>query len=291
MTGSAAPEPWVSIVINTCNRAGFLRHCLAGYLIQTPGAGPFEVIVADDGSTDGTGELVGEFARQAPFPVRHVWHEHLGHRRTTILNRGVAAARAPYILFTDCDAIPAANFVETHRRLRTPGRMLCGGYVRLTPEETALVTPEFVREKRFEAFLTPKRRRELFFAHLKNLIDIGLKKRTRPHNMGLNYSVEREALRAINGYDEEFRGWGGADGDVRRRLFRIGVRPKSAWRQAVVFHQFHDPEPTKPHTKYANHARARRPDAPCYAVHGLDRHLGAPAGESLAPPGAERRGV
>lgn len=40
----------------------------------------FEVIVADDGSGKETEKVVQQFQKQAPVPVRHVWHEDLGFR-------------------------------------------------------------------------------------------------------------------------------------------------------------------------------------------------------------------
>ncbi|GIW71115.1 MAG: glycosyl transferase [Planctomycetota bacterium] len=270
--------PWLSVIVNTYNRAAFLRNCLEGYLRQT--AGGFEIVVADDGSTDGTAEVVASFAARAPFAVRHVWHEHQGHRRAAILNKGIAAAQAPYVLFTDADSIPAADLVAMHQRHREPRRMLIGGCVRLTAEQTAGLEPTAVARGEHERFLDRRWRRRLWLKHLKNCWQIWIRKKRRPHNLGLNYSVAREHLLAINGYDEDYRGWGNADGDVRRRLRMIGVEPKSACHRAIVFHQHHPPDPTRtPEIRARNQALSRRPDIPAYCARGLDQHL-QPVGAS-----------
>ena len=92
----------ISVLVNTFNRADYLRNCLTSYLRQT--FRDFEVVIADDGSTDQTADVLAEFGRTATFPIRHVRQESEGHRRARILNKGLAACRAPTIVFTDCDA-------------------------------------------------------------------------------------------------------------------------------------------------------------------------------------------
>lgn len=258
----------ISVLVNTYNRAGFLRNCLTGFLRQS--INDFEVVIADDGSSDDTADVVKEFAAKAPVAVRHVWHEDKGHRRAAILNKGLAECRAPIVLFTDCDAIPPADLLQVHLEFEMPRRMLCGGYVRLTDEETKQVDSDFVLAGKHEAFLTPVRMKHLRRLHRKNLFYVAIRKKGRPHNMGLNYSVAREHLEKINGYDEQFEGWGNADGDVRRRLRMLGVLPKSIWSQAVIFHQHHALDPTKnPEVRKRNQALAARKDIPSYCVDGM----------------------
>ncbi len=262
-------SPAASVIVNTYNRSQRLLNCLTALARQT--RTDFEVIVADDGSSDGTDEVVRSFAKSAAFPVRHVWHEDEGHRRTTILNLGIADCRTDYVLFTDCDAIARRDMVETHLRNRTPKRMLCGGYHRMTENETKGFDPEYVRSGALERqSLGWERMRRLYWQSFKHNWYILIRRRNRPRNMGLNYSVALEDLLAINGYDEELKGWGHADGDVRRRLLMRGVRPKSVWTQAIVYHQWHESETTKTaEVRQRNRAWARRPDAPAFCVNGI----------------------
>jgi glycosyltransferase involved in cell wall biosynthesis len=267
--------PAVSVLVNTWNRAGFLRNCLHGYLRQS--ARDFEIVVADDGSEDDTPRVVETFARASPAPVEYVRQERDGHRRTVILNKGIAACRAPLILFTDCDCLPAGDLVEQHLRRYRPRRLLCGGFIPLTEEETARVTPDFVAAGRHEEFLSPERRRSLAWRQRKDAFYVLIRRPRRPHNYGMNFSVAREDLLAINGYDESFRGVGGADGDVRRRLGLVGVRPLSVFAPAVVFHQFHPPDPTKtPEVRARNQALARRADAPAFCRDGIRKEPASP---------------
>jgi len=125
--------PAVTVVMSTWERPAHLALALAGYLRQTGGI-RFELIVADDGSGPETAAVVRRFAEKAPFPVQHVWHTRAGHQRTAILNRAVARASAPQVLYTDGDCVPAADLIAVHHRELEPGTLLIGGYVRIPPE-------------------------------------------------------------------------------------------------------------------------------------------------------------
>jgi glycosyltransferase involved in cell wall biosynthesis len=64
-------------------------------------APPYELIVADNGSTDGTRGVVDEWRRSYPVPLRYVFEPRPGPSNAR--NAGIAAARAPLIAFTDDD--------------------------------------------------------------------------------------------------------------------------------------------------------------------------------------------
>jgi glycosyltransferase involved in cell wall biosynthesis len=254
-----------SVLVNTYNRARFLDLALTAWRRQTEG--DFEIVVADDGSEDGTAEVVRRHRQDAPFPVVHVVHERRGHRRAAILNRAIAATRAGVLLFTDADCLPAADLLARHAEGFRDGRMLLGGRVRLSESETAGMTPEAAADGSYERCLSPAWRRRLESEHRRNRVQIALRRRKRPHNLGVNFSVEKWALYAVNGYDENFEGWGNADGDLRERLKQVGVRPLSIWDRAVVYHLEHPPDPTRAEKR--NAAYARRPEIPFWCRRGL----------------------
>src|SRR3990167_1748011 len=63
----------VSVILSTYNRAKYLELSLLGYMRQTHK--DFEVVIADDGSTDGTKALIERYQKLASFPIRHAWQE------------------------------------------------------------------------------------------------------------------------------------------------------------------------------------------------------------------------
>jgi len=89
-------EPLVSVVIPTHNRCDYLRQALRSVLAQS--YSNFEVIVVDDGSTDGTAQVVGDFGDAR---VRYLYQANAG--RSTARNRGMAAAKGIYLAFLDDD--------------------------------------------------------------------------------------------------------------------------------------------------------------------------------------------
>jgi glycosyltransferase involved in cell wall biosynthesis len=267
----------ISVLMNTYNRAHLLRWALRSYLRQTEN--DFEIVVADDGSTDDTPAVVEAFEKEASFDIHYVRHEHRGHRRAAILNRGIERCRGDQVLFTDCDSLASSMLIAAHRRHARPDRLLCGVYVRLARNETEALGEDVVRSGAFEQLLDFRKRRTLLRKRLKARWEILRRKPRRPHNMGLNYSAPREALLRINGYDEAFVGWGFADGDVRERLRRIGVTPYSLYHRALVLHMWHPEETTKA-GRARTRAHVRRPDIPVFCQNGIVKPGDATVGEA-----------
>ena len=95
----------IGVIISTYNNPQWLEKTLWGYTAQTRPAD--EIIIADDGSRPETAELIRSFEKR--LPVRHVWHEDKGFRKTIILNKALAMATADYLVFTDQDCVPWAS--------------------------------------------------------------------------------------------------------------------------------------------------------------------------------------
>ena len=94
--------PRFSVIIPTFNRKEPLRACLHALAEQTLDPSDFEVLVAIDGSDDGTREMLSEC--HAPFHLRALVLEHGGASRAR--NAGADAAIGEYLAFTEDDVIP-----------------------------------------------------------------------------------------------------------------------------------------------------------------------------------------
>jgi len=130
----------IAIIVATYKRPDALRALLEGYRNQD--SGDFEVIIADDGSGPDVREVVDTYARQASFPLTHLWHEDRGFRATVMRNRGLAATGADYVIYTDGDCVPPVDFVRRHRMLAENGWFLSGNRILLSEEFTARVLEE-----------------------------------------------------------------------------------------------------------------------------------------------------
>lgn len=80
----------VAVIVPTYNAPNALAAVLDGYFAQQ--GHDFELVVADDGSTDDTRRLVEGYARRAPFPFHHVWQEDRGFRLAVEAARSSARA-------------------------------------------------------------------------------------------------------------------------------------------------------------------------------------------------------
>ena len=233
----------VAVILTTYNRPDALAAVLEGYLAQD--AHDFEVVVADDGSTAETRELIGDLARRAPFPLRHVWQEDRGFRAGAARNRALAGTSADSVVFSDGDCVPPAEFVSRHRALAEPGYFVAGNRILLSEAFTASVLRKRVPIHRWRLgqWLSAWLKRDVNrLLPLLALPDGAFRKRSPLKWEGVktcNLAAWRADLEHVNGFDESYSGWGLEDSDLVIRLAHAGVRHKSARFAAPVFHLWH----------------------------------------------------
>ncbi len=231
---------------------------------------PTEVLFADDGSGEATQKLISQFAADAPVPVRHLWQPHAGFRKTVILNQALAATASDYLIFTDADCVPHPKFVEDHAALAERNFWVQG--------RRCFVREEYVAG--FSADLIPAYSWMLagkISGAAKGVrwpIAIIRRDARQRGIIGCNMAFWRADLVAINGYDEEYVGWGtGEDSDIGTRLYHLGRRRKFVYGRAVTFHLNHPPAPRAHHA--ASLARLARTiaDKKIRCESGLNRHV------------------
>ncbi len=109
-----AQQPFFSIITPTFNRVRFLPEMLASVKAQR--FEEFEHIVVDDGSSDGTEELMAPFVAADPR-LHYIKQENKG--RSAARNVGIAAAKGRYICFLDSDDLWSPKHLETiYQRLK-----------------------------------------------------------------------------------------------------------------------------------------------------------------------------
>lgn len=233
----------IAVIVTTYNRPDALAAVLEGLLVQTDR--DFEVLVADDGSTSDTAQVVQQYKMRAGFPLHHVWQEDDGFRAAAIRNRALAQTAADYIIFIDGDCVPMADFVARHRVLSEPGWFLSGNRLLLSPEFTQQVLSEKIPVHLWRIGDWLRARRQGRISRLLPLLrmpDSGLRKISPRRWQGAktcNISAWRSDLLRVNGLDESYTGWGLEDSDLVIRLIRAGVVNKSARFAAPVLHLWH----------------------------------------------------
>ncbi|MEO1129352.1 MAG: glycosyltransferase [Planctomycetota bacterium] len=120
----------VSLIISTRNRASRIGTCLDALPTEGLVRCGFELILVDNGSNDGTGDIMRAFAAERPYPAQVIVEPEpgLSHGR----NAGIRAARGEIIAFTDDDCYPAPDYADAIVETFTTRRIdYCGGRILL----------------------------------------------------------------------------------------------------------------------------------------------------------------
>lgn len=232
----------IGVIISTYNNPRWLEKVLWGLSCQTKK--PVEIIIADDGSDEATRQLIEQYSRE--LPLRHVWHEDKGFRKTTILNRAVEAATADYLVFMDQDLIPRKDFIRQHYLHAMKGHFLSGGAIMIPRELSERLSREDIESQR--AFriswlrdngmpwnwkmskLTSNR----CFARLMDAVTT-----TKASWNGGNASTWREYIVRAKGFDTRMR-YGAEDREFGQRLENAGITGLQLRYRTPLLHLWHE---------------------------------------------------
>ena len=235
----ATPE--IAVIVSTYERPEHLARCLASLEAQRGVDGRFEVVVTDDGSRDGTLRLLATTARRVDFPLTFTTHEHDGFRLARCRNEGVAATTAPYLLFTDGDCILPPDHLRLHLEARRPGRIVAGDCLRLDEKTTATITADSLRDGELPVAMPAAERRRIRLKGLRAKVYEVCRTPKRPRLTGNNIALWRADYERVNGFDEQYVGWGLEDHDLQIRLERLGLRTWSILLKTAPLHLWHPP--------------------------------------------------
>ncbi|MSP85728.1 MAG: glycosyltransferase [Flavobacteriaceae bacterium] len=224
-----------TLLISTYNWVEALELVMDSALSQS--RLPDEILIADDGSDDTTKSFIEEFRKKCEIPMQHIWQEDLGFRKAKILNKAIAKSNSEYIIQVDGDCIIHKNFIKNHLNEAQKGLYLYGSRVNILPD---FVDSIFLKKKIIFNFFSKEIKNRTRAIHIPFLSKF-YKKTNRISNKfrGCNVSYWREDFISINGYNEDFEGWGREDSDLVIRLSNNGVKAKRIRYAAIVFHIHH----------------------------------------------------
>ncbi|MBI5442458.1 MAG: glycosyltransferase [Deltaproteobacteria bacterium] len=203
--------PRLSVVVPAYNARATLGSCLEGLLAQSAPRESYEIIVVDDGSSDGTGEV----ARS--FPVRYLRQDNRGPAAAR--NLGAREARGEIVLFTDSDCTPDAGWLERMvAPLDDPRVVAVKGSYKTRQGSLAARFAQAEFEDRYDL---------LGMSTSIDMIDT------------YSAAFRREVFVAMGGFDESFPVANNEDTDLSYRLSRAGHRLVFA-RDAFVYHRHPD---------------------------------------------------
>jgi glycosyltransferase involved in cell wall biosynthesis len=233
----------LSVIITTYNSEEWLRKVLLGFTVQTEE--DFEIVIADDGSTSKTAEIIAAFQGKFKHPIIHVWQQDKGFRKSRILNKAILKSNSDYLLFTDGDCIPRKDFVAVHVNEKQAGYFLSGGYFKLPlPISIAIAEDAILNQKCFEIswllkqglkanFKVSKLTHNSYFAAFMNWLTP-----TKRSWNGHNSSGFKRDILEVNGFNEAMD-YGGMDRELGERMFNNGMFSKQIRYSAICLHLDH----------------------------------------------------
>ncbi|NLG35632.1 MAG: glycosyltransferase [Lentisphaerae bacterium] len=269
----------ISVVTTVYNRPEHFRLMLASLAVQS--RRPDELVVADDGSDEAAAAALNALLATAPFPVKMVRQEKDGYRLAAARNRAIRAATGDYLLFLDCDIALLPDALAIHERHAAARRLLCGHRGLLDDAATRALFaagPAPAREDWEQAWSQADKTELADAARLfRRQALLRRWHAARPHKpklLGCHFSLFREDVERINGFDENFVGWGYEDDDFARRLYKAGAAPRSVIEDARALHLWHPslaPQELKRHRDRPNRAYFRRWRVPARCLNGLEK--------------------
>ena len=235
----------VSVIIAVFNRPEILLKALAS--INAQSVKPFEVVLADDGSGEDIAGIVQKNKNRFEFAIKHVYQPDKGFRLAKARNNAIRNAEGDYLVFWDQDVLATKNYLKTFSdRFRASEFLIPPDPVRLTAEQTAAVTDRMIESCDYAQIVTTGQIRALRRRVYKDwyyYFETRYIKRNsyKPKVRGGILGIAKKDILLVDGYDENYQGWGAEDDDLGRRLYRAGIRGRNVFHKEYPLHLYHPP--------------------------------------------------
>jgi len=212
----------------------------------------FEVVVAEDGACDSMKKCITEAQQKYNFTIKHTTQEDKGVRKARSQNNGILASSGEYLIFIDGDCLLYSTFIYGHVQLARPKQALSGRRINLDKKISDAIREGTVKSKDIENSLLTKylylafnkevRFEQGIYIKPNSLIFQLLQKRKRNTEiLGCNFSLWKEDIVRLNGFDELSYGISAIpdDMDWTWRLPMAGIKIESCKNVANMMHLWH----------------------------------------------------
>jgi len=226
----------VSLIITTYNRVDALSLVL--HSVQNQTVLPKEVIIADDGSTKETQKMIRDFQVASHLNLTHSWQKDKGFRAAKSRNKAIAKSKDDYIILIDGDMALHPKFIEDHISHAESGYFVQGTRVLLTQSATQ---DALVKMKTNFSFLSSGIQNRKNAIHSNFLSRLFSKKKNYLRGIKTcNMAFFKQDCININGFNNDFEGWGREDSEFVVRLLNSGIHRKNLRFNAIQFHLWHN---------------------------------------------------
>jgi glycosyltransferase involved in cell wall biosynthesis len=226
----------VSLIITTYNRVD--ASSLVLHSVQNQTVLPKEVIIADDGSTKETQKMIRDFQVALHLNLTHSWQKDKGFRAAKSRNKAIAKSKDDYIILIDGDMALHPKFIEDHISHAESGYFVQGTRVLLTQSATQ---DALVKMKTNFSFLSSGIQNRKNAIHSNFLSRLFSKKKNYLRGIKTcNMAFFKQDCININGFNNDFEGWGREDSEFVVRLLNSGIHRKNLRFNAIQFHLWHN---------------------------------------------------
>ncbi|MEZ9669322.1 glycosyltransferase family 2 protein [Vibrio breoganii] len=230
----------ITLIITTYNWVEALDLVLNSVSKQT--LLPDEIIVADDGSDSETRGLVDSWRSRLPVTLIHSWQEDKGFRLSESRNKAISKSSSDYLVMIDGDMILDKNFIADHKKFSKYGYFVQGNRIKL--KEVQDVSELSVDNLSLFSPYIKNIKNRMYAIRLPVLSFFGKGSiNSRSGIKGCNMAFWRNDALKINGFNNEFIGWGYEDVDFTLRMINSGVRRQKMKLSAIAYHIFHHERP------------------------------------------------
>ena len=235
----------ISIIVPVYNRIENLKYLI--YCLKRQTSQIDELIIADDGSSVDVVNFLKKEVNDLNSTVKYIWQKDLGFRKTRALNNAVKEARGEILIFLDQDVILPFNFIEIIKKNMKKEYFLPFKIYWMNENERKNFNKEkfeysdlILRKEEIK-----KLKKQILMSKIKNIkYYLGLKDRG-SNIVGAAFSLFKDDYIKVNGFDEEYRGWGKEDDDISWRLYKAGLKSRHISLKYPIIHLWHYSDPSK----------------------------------------------
>ncbi|EUB23818.1 MULTISPECIES: glycosyltransferase [Fusobacterium] len=243
----------ISVIVPIYNRLEHFRALFICLLRQNRQID--ELIITDDGSSQQILDYIADLIPKASFKIKHIYQEDKGFRKTRALNNGVINSEGELLVFCDQDLIFGEEYIEYMEKNIKKGCFLLCRPISVNEKEKNTILEKIESSNKYEDLLKPlpthylvsvnktlRTDRKRRILNILKLSKRGIKL------VGMSYAVMKSDYLKVNGYDENYNGWGEEDDDFGNRLYVAGIKGKELKTPNMQIHLWHYSDPTKKHS-------------------------------------------
>jgi glycosyltransferase involved in cell wall biosynthesis len=238
--------PSTSLIISVYKNTELLKAVLDSLKKQS--LNDFEIIIAEDGESVEMKNFIETYKFSQNY--KHITQPDVGWRKNAIMNKAIGIASSDWLIFIDGDCVLHNRFIEMHLRFAQTNYILAGKRVKLDQKTSFELLSKKTKIKDMQVqiiknlFLPVRKLKfneEGIFISPENFLRFIPFNRKQNKLKGCNMSFSRQAINAINGFDEDYTLPAiGEDIDLTWRFVEAGYTLFSVRNMAVQYHLYHN---------------------------------------------------